>query len=212
MIKLTYHSKLRYVQRVLKIVNEKEAAQYLRDNYEEVTDGLMLLCANSKLVYENYIYDREQGAAQNYYIYEGIVIVTTHEGNKIITLYTSWYDMENEDEKTDLTVLLKELTVNNEENKNLRGMAKKKRADMAKVEYMIEQLEIQVEKLKEELEKKVEEGKDTKRLRQGIQKESRRIMGKIKYGNKMDYECSNKGGADLGTTKQELQDEVGQTN
>lgn len=81
----TNHAKLRYVQRIIEIPDEKESRHYLAQHEEEVIKSILGLFENAIYIWTGKVMDNRDD--NNFYIHDDVILVLDQQKNSIITLY-----------------------------------------------------------------------------------------------------------------------------
>lgn len=81
------HAQMRYAQRVLGIVIEEKALEYVRQNRDKVFYLLAMMLKNSELIVDGY-YQQDKGTQIDYYLYNNrTFILVNPDAGLIVTLY-----------------------------------------------------------------------------------------------------------------------------
>lgn len=115
---VTVHSMVRYAQRILGIVNEKEAKKYVNENKEELTKIILELKGKSKFLFFGAIGDHE---IRNFYLHEDILIVCNEKNESIMSILKLDYGFSEEINKNIIIGLLKDIEKRNNILENIKS-------------------------------------------------------------------------------------------
>lgn len=183
-MKLTEHAKIRYVQRVLKIENEDEAKQYIKENESEVFSLMYKMYTNSTLIYKNYPPTLEAGSSQNIYLNDNIIIITTSLDEKIITLYHITLDLDKDENEMKIIKMIKEISSGEYELNSIKKANKSHGEYLKNLNFTINYLENQLLSLNEEYEKGLAKGLEMGQQLTKRKNERWKLMNELLYGFK----------------------------
>ena len=193
LINLTYHSKLRYIQRVLEKEDESLAEKYLSDNNLNVSLGLWKLFSKTKLYYKNF--PTNENVSVHIYIYKDILFIVSQDYS-IVTLWK----LKGKDARIHKNVIKKlyenmhsiskfkyESVKTGKEGDKIEYTIGKLDNILSKVrnsgeEYSISIIEEEVKLLQEELSKTIESEKSIVSKERDLKRESKDIMKSVMYG------------------------------
>lgn len=176
MIKLTYHSKMRCIQRVFGIEKHKSTV-FLFENEDKVSFELWRMLSESKLIYENFSYDNS--TVNNYYLYEDYILITDHPSKILITLYKLKFNVEDIADTYLLNKHINSIYYNKNQIKHLRSRKSSQDLCSKSIELSIESLKAQINSLEIDLDESVEKARSFKRGEGSLKLENENIMRNI---------------------------------
>lgn len=143
---ITNHAKLRYVQRVQGIADEKKAKQYLAQNEDEVIEEALSLFEKATYIWTGQI---NKNQVSHFHLSDDIIFVVDEPKTIIVTIMRCDFGFPDTINKQTIKSLMSEI-------KKLRERREKRRdkvnVDVAKLEIEIENINAQIDAKKAELE------------------------------------------------------------
>lgn len=142
---ITNHTKLRYVQRVIGIADERESRQYLAQNEDSVLEGAKEMFEQSTYVWTGCIGGNK---VSHFHLYDDMVLVVDEPKNAVVTMFRCDFGFPPTINKQTIKSLMSEIS-KLREKRIKRGQ--KVGDEVAKLEIQIEAMNAQIEAKKAEL-------------------------------------------------------------
>lgn len=184
---ITFHSKKRYVERVL-LIPEEESVEYVNRNTDRVNQQMKELVKGSSLLYTGYPVPQMNGVAVYIFMNREIILIFTNN----FVLKTIWKNQYQTDFAHTVAEVRKQIDVNKDKYKILEKENKiiGRRGDQ--IEFAIEQLkglslksaeiDSKIELLEKERLEQRRQGAANCQMIKGLKEENRRMVKSIMYG------------------------------
>ncbi|MGG4434487.1 hypothetical protein AAXE64_07995 [Priestia megaterium] len=175
------HAKERYVERVMKITNKKEAKEYIQNNEFEVSFRIMEMLNNSELLHGNYAVSKGKDT-YSYYVLNDLLIVVHANGKEIITIYDLILDLKEESNLKMIKQHIKAIKHNIQAIKSKEIEKSKQDKETDNIEYMIKKTKEQLQNLEQLKEQSIIKCKAQVDEIKEVRYENRELMTKLMFG------------------------------
>jgi len=200
MISLSYHIKIRYIQRILRITDEEKTKLYLQKHNKKVSFAIWNFFSKAKVLYKHFPTHENGGGTVNFYTYEDLLIITSQNNDYMITLYHIQLDYDRPKNWQKIANYIKTIGAHNEEifqknqqKKTIDTESRKIEFALAKLNELIENapspsvsdyLQKEVTALQQEREISIEEAKKLMYEAKELKNENYKMMKDIFKGYK----------------------------
>lgn len=143
---VTNHAKLRYVQRIVGISDERESRNYLAEHNEEVSNQIIRIHEESEYVWSGIVNNHK---LSHFYINDDIVTVVNEEKQSIVTLYRCDFGFPESVNKNTIRNMMVEI-------RKLRKREQREEEKIAqsrdKIQVQLDTVEMQIQAVESQLE------------------------------------------------------------
>lgn len=182
-MEFSHHALVRFVQRVVGIVNEEAAEKYLKNNKYEVNYKLLRFVNESKMLYDRLTY-RDSSEVFKYLINGDILVVIASNSNKVVTLYDIKIDLDDVNNHEKLMEFTKVIRRNADKLVRKDSEKKKSELESRKLEAIIARKEQELEDLRAELADSVLVSRGIVSEIRDLKRENKDLMEQIMFGFK----------------------------
>lgn len=181
MREITFHAKMRCAERIYQI-SEEESYHYAKKHKDKISSKIWELLSKATLIYQNFLWDAKRDITCDIYKFKSFVLITGVNEGKVITLYNTNFDIQDEENRMFAEKALRKINSNNSLIVENKSKKKKITQHTQHLEFMIERLRDQIADLEWEMAENIDAAKEKARIDKVLKNESRELVQALKNG------------------------------